>query len=207
MRFGLYGGSFNPPHIGHLYIAEEVKRILRLDEVVMIPAGDPYLKDPLTIANKYDRLEMVKQILLDANNDVCYYEIEVERNGPSYTIDTLRQYKEWYPDASFYVIVGSDAFSEMKNWKENYEILKNSTIVVIGRQQSPYLGYNLQEEKATPYMSWWGDYEDKIIFLDIPQNGISSTTIRNNIRDNKHWEHLTTEGVVDYIKKHHLYGV
>ena len=205
MRFGLYGGSFNPPHIGHLYIAEEVKRILRLDEVVMIPAGDPYLKDPATVANKYDRLEMTKLLISDSINDIAYHEIEVEREGPSYTIDTLRQYKEWHPTADFYVILGSDSFDDMENWKDKEEIIKNSTIVVVGRKDNPLLGFERSGTYATSWYCWWNDYRDKIVFLDIQKIDVSSTLIRNNIKECRQWKYLTTEKVANYIEQFNLY--
>ena len=126
MRIGLYGGSFNPPHIGHLYIAEEVKRIMRLDEVVMIPAGNPYFKEKDDVAEKFHRFMMTKLLVMDSINDLAYHDLEVKREGPSYTIDTLRQYKEWHPDAELYLIVGKDAFTDMGLWKEPEEIMKLS---------------------------------------------------------------------------------
>ena len=205
MRIGIYGGSFNPPHIGHLYIAEEVKRILRLDEVIMIPAGDPYLKDPSTIANKYDRLAMTNLLINESINDISCSEIEVERNGPSYTIDTLKQYKDNDPTSDFYIIVGSDSFDNMGNWKDKEEIIKNSTIVVVGRKENPLIGFDRKGMYASPWYSWWNDYKDKIMFLDIQKIDVSSTMIRNNIKEGKCWKYLTTENVANYIERYNLY--
>lgn len=206
MRIGLYGGSFNPPHIGHLYIAEEVKRIMRLDEVVMIPAGNPYFKNEKDVADKYHRLTMTKLLTMSSVNDIVYHDLEIKRDGPSYTIDTLRQYKEWYPNAELYLIVGSDAFSDIGSWKEPENIINLCNIIVVGRQEDSFIGYDRIGLYATPVFAWWNNYSDKVFFLDIDKLHISSTMIRNNIQDHKNWKHLTTEYVAEYIEKNHLYG-
>lgn len=206
MRIGLYGGSFNPPHIGHLFIAEEVKRIMRLDEVVMIPAGNPYFKEESDVADKYQRLEMTKLLTMDSINNIAYHEIEVERTGPSYTIDTVKQYKEWYPNAQLYLIVGSDAFSDMGLWKEPEEIARLCTVVVIGREEDPLIGFDRIGVNAKPIYAWWENATDSIMFLDIQKIDVSSTKIRYGIKYCHNWEHLTTERVANYIKQNHLYG-
>lgn len=206
MRIGIYGGSFNPPHIGHLYIAEEVKRIMRLDEVVLLPAGNPYFKDKNDVAEKYHRLEMTKLLVMDSINNLAYHELEVEREGPSYTIDTLRQYKEWHPNAELYLIVGKDAFSDMGLWKEPEEIMKLCTVVVVDREEDPFIGYDRVGMNATPIFAWWNNFADKIFFLDLQKFSVSSTMIRECIKGKLNWKHLTTANVAEYIEKHHLYG-
>lgn len=195
IRIGLYGGSFNPPHLGHLQIAEEVKRLLRLDRMVLIPAGNPYMKDADDMAPARTRLDVLSFFTNDANTELCVDAVEVNRSGPSYTADTLREYRKNYPNAELYTIVGADAFDGMKYWKNPEVIARLSTIVVVRRAGSE----QVFSDDST--YTWWSCYADKIMFLDIPVLPISSTDIRYRIKKGYAWHHLVSPGVVDYIEK------
>lgn len=193
IRIGLYGGSFNPPHLGHLQIAEEVKRLLRLDRMVLIPAGNPYMKDKEDMASSQTRFSMLLFFVNDASTELCVDTLEIDRNGPSYTVDTLREYRKKCPNAELYTIVGADAFESMKYWKDPEEIARLSTIVVVRRAGSE----QVPGDDAT--YTWWSYYTDRIMFLDILIISISSTDIRYRIGKGFAWHHLVSPGIADYI--------
>ena len=93
----------------------------------------------------------------------------------------------------------------LENWKDKEEIIKNSTIVVVGRKDNPLLGFERSGTYANPWYCWWNDYKDKIVFLDIQNIDVSSSLIRNNIKECRQWKYLTTEKVANYIEQFNLY--
>ena len=133
MRIGVLGGTFDPIHVGHLAIAEEVRARLELEEVCFVPAGAPWMKAGQALSSAQDRLCMVRKAVED-NPFFRVSTVELERSGPSYTVDTLRELHEDYgPDARLFFILGTDAFERFGEWKEPEGILALATLVVVDR--------------------------------------------------------------------------
>lgn len=136
MRIGVLGGTFDPIHMGHLAIAEQARDRLELEEVCFVPAGAPWMKAGQVLSSAQDRLCMVRKAVED-NPFFRVSTVELDRSGPSYTVETLRELQEDYgPDARLFFILGSDAFARFDEWKEPEGILSLATLVVVDRPGS-----------------------------------------------------------------------
>src|SRR5699024_5841523 len=160
-KVGLLGGTFDPPHIGHFIIAQEVKYQLELEEIWFIPTNDPPHKDK-PFFSSYQRLQMIKEATKPMNS---FYvkDIEIRRNGKSYTIDTVKQLQTTYPENDYYFIIGADMVEYLPKWKQIEELLERVSFVGVGRPE-----YTLE----TNY---------PIIKADIPRIDISSTFLREQL--------------------------
>lgn len=185
MKIGILGGTFNPPHIGHLILAQEVYQKLGLDKILFIPTNLPPHKESHNVS-ALDRLAMVK-IALGGDRRFEVLDLEIKRGGVSYTIDTVRELKRRYLKAEFYLIVGSDLANDLPTWKYFRELKKAVKIVVAKRR-----AYPLKKR-------------DRFIILNIVQMGIASSYIRGLIKRRLPIKYLVTEGVAQYISKHKLY--
>jgi nicotinate-nucleotide adenylyltransferase len=133
MRIGVLGGTFDPIHLGHLIIAEEARDRLDLEEVCFVPARDPWMKAGQPLTSGHDRLSMAR-LAMEDNPFFRVSTLELERPGPSYTVDTLRELQEDYgPEAQLFFILGSDAFARFDEWKDTEGILGLATLVVVDR--------------------------------------------------------------------------
>ena len=133
MRIGVFGGTFDPIHFGHLAIAEEARDRLDLEEVCFVPAGDPWMKAEQELSLAYDRLNMVRMAVED-NPFFRVSTVELEASGPSYTIDTLKAIREEYgPEVTLFFIMGTDAFVRFEEWKDPKGILALATLAVVDR--------------------------------------------------------------------------
>ncbi|MFZ3576474.1 nicotinate-nucleotide adenylyltransferase [Virgibacillus sp. DJP39] len=184
-RVGILGGTFDPPHLAHLMIAEEVRLSLELEEIWFVPSQEPPHKTKAVISAQ-DRVEMVR-LAIDGNPYFKLNTIEVDRVGKSYTFDTLNVLKNKYPDISFYFIIGADMVEYLPKWYKIEELIKMVTFVGVKR-----IGSQLN----TPY---------SIELVDIPYVEISSTEIRNRIRENTSTKYFLPEKVIRYIKEKQLY--
>lgn len=196
---GIYGGTFDPIHFGHLNLAIQIMEMHKLDEVWFCPVAiSPHkLKDPPTPAQH--RLEMVRLALL--NIPRCYaIDIEVTREGPSYTIDTLRLLHEQYPDKQFCLILGDDAAPNFIHWHQPEEIIKSTPIFIGRRSPSPLNLEALTGSPAVHAALLRGVTHTKVF-------DISSTEIRKRIAAGLYCGHLVPAKVLDYIYGHHLYYV
>ena len=136
-RIGILGGTFDPPHLGHLLIAETARVALGLETVIFVPAGEPWLKSGQRITPAYHRLRMVQLATAD-NPDFGVSECEVRRSGATYTVDTLRELRRDYcPTTEMYFIVGSDVLDQFHRWKEPEDILRLCRLAVIERPGGP----------------------------------------------------------------------
>ena len=186
MKIGILGGTFNPPHMGHLVLAQEFIENLGLDKILFIPTNISPHKE-IESANVYNRFEMIK--LAVAGNE-CFevLDLEVKREGVSYTIDTVKEVKRKYPDQELYLIIGSDLANDFSDWKDYEEIKKIVKVVVACRKSFP-----LKEK---------GDF----VLSDVTQIEISSSKIRNSIREGHDVKYFVNTEVLNYIKKHELYS-
>jgi nicotinate-nucleotide adenylyltransferase len=187
MKIGILGGTFNPIHIGHLILAEEAREKLGLDKVVFVPAFLPPHKDNSDIAPAGERLEMVK-LAIAGNKYFLVSDSEIKRDGRSYTIDTIKEFKTKYPHDELYFIIGSDLLKYLDDWKDLNEIIKMVKFIAATRP-----GFAL--EKIPAYIST----------VAIRAVDISGFEIRNCIKEEKSFRYLLPDAVYKYINRKKLY--
>jgi nicotinate-nucleotide adenylyltransferase len=197
-KLGVLGGTFDPIHLGHLVIAEEVRQKVGLSEVLFVPAGQPWLKGARDISAAEHRLEMV--LLATASNpDFSVSTIELERDGPSYSIDTVIDLKAGLgAGVRLYLIVGFDALAELPLWKNPKRLVELCQIIGVGRPG--HAGFDLRSlESAIPGVS------ERIVMVDVSQIAISGTEIRRRVSRGLSVRDLVPEAVERYIAEHKLY--
>jgi nicotinate-nucleotide adenylyltransferase len=185
------GGTFDPVHHGHLAAANEVRHRLELDEVVFVPAGAPWQKADRVVSAAEDRYLMTV-IATASNPRFSVSRSEVDRAGPTYTIDTLREMRDANPDDELFFITGSDALAQILGWREADELFELAQFVGVSRP-----GH------ATPDLA--GFPEGAVTLLDIPALAISSSDLRARVRAGEPVHYLVPDGVVQHIAKRHLY--
>jgi nicotinate-nucleotide adenylyltransferase len=196
VNIGVLGGTFDPIHIGHLVVAEEARIKLGLREVLFVPAGQPWLKLGRNITLAVHRVEMVRCAIAD-NPHFKLCTLEVERPGPSYTVDTLTMLrKQLGSEASFFFILGRDTLAELPLWKEPEQLVQLCRLVVAPRLGSKDLKHL---ETAIPGLL------DKVIQLDMPVIGISSSGIRQRIAQGLSIRYLVPAEVEKYITEQKIY--
>ncbi|MBP0970631.1 MAG: nicotinate-nucleotide adenylyltransferase [Oscillospiraceae bacterium] len=199
-QLGLFGGSFNPIHKGHLHLVRAVKKELKLDGVILMPAGEAPHKSTAEYAPAADRLRMCR---LAAKNYrwLTVSDYETAKSGKSYTVDTLRALRAAYPDAEWTLMIGSDMLLTFETWREWQEILHMARLCAVSRESGdlPRL-----REKAESLKALCPGAE--ILVLSVQAVPVSSTEIRQNLKKNADCSCLLPENVVQYIRKKHLYG-
>ena len=192
---GVMGGTFNPIHIGHLVTAEEALYAFALREVVFVPAGHPWQKEHVDVAPAEDRYLMTV-IATASNPHFRVSRMEIDRSGPTYTIETLRRLRAELGDVELCFITGADAILQILTWKDPEEVLREARFIAATRP-----GYDLDRlEKELPE-----GFEDRVHVLEIPALAISSTDARRRVRDGRPVRYLLPEGVARYIEKNGLY--
>ena len=201
---GLFGGTFDPVHKGHLQLAEQAMSRLNLDEVQFLPCANPvHRQAPRALSQQ--RLEMLECAL----NEYPGFEVnalEIERGGPSYMIDTLRQIVKQGEQRAISLLVGVDAFNSLLNWKSPREILAIAHVVVCrrpGTQLDKSIFIDYQVESVTELFQHKAGC---IFLLDIEENPCSSSEVRRLLAENQSVNTCLTRPVIDYIQQNHLYG-
>jgi nicotinate-nucleotide adenylyltransferase len=204
MNIGVLGGTFDPIHMGHLVVAEEARIKLGLREVLFVPAGQPWLKLDRNITQAVHRVEMVRRAI-DTNPHFKLNTLEVERPGPSYTVDTLTMLrKQLGSAASLFFILGRDTLAELPLWKEPEKLVQLCRLVVAPRSVlSEVEGSSSKDFKHL--QAEIPGLMDKVIQLDMPVIGISSSGIRQRLAQGLSIRYLVPEGVGEYILEHELY--
>lgn len=187
MKIGILGGTFNPIHIGHLILAQEAREKLGLDRVIFVPAYLPPHKDNSDIAPASTRFMMLK-LAIKNNRYFFVSDIEIKRDGRSYTIDTIKEFKEKYPRDELYFIIGSDLLKYLDDWKDLKEVIKIVKFIVVTRP-----GYPL--EKIPSYIET----------LAIRAVDVSAYEIRKCIKQDKSFRYIVPEVIYNYINKKGLY--
>ena len=193
-RYGIFGGTFNPPHIGHSILAENVREQLHLDKIIFIPSGNPPLKQDNGLIDIKHRLQMTK-LAFDSDEHFEVNDIEVKYSDEiSYTVITLSRLKEKYQkdNVKFYLILGIDNLITFPQWKEPHKLFNLSEVVIINRP-------GFSNKDVNP------EFLNKVKYLDVPDLEISSTMIREYIAQMKSIKYLVLPDVERYIKKNKLY--
>lgn len=196
-KYGIFGGSFDPIHYGHLMICEYIKEEMGLDKVIFIPTGNPPHKDLGVSAE--DRYEMVR-IAISPNPDFEISDIETTRVNLSYTVDTIRELKKIYKEEKLYFLIGLDSLFQLKTWKEIGDLSQEIEFVVALRP-----GYINKEEIDNEIDFLRENFGTKINLIKTPLYEISSTDLRDRIHEGKSLRYLIPKKVLDYIEESGFY--
>jgi nicotinate-nucleotide adenylyltransferase len=189
-RVGLFGGTFDPPHVGHLVTAVNVRHALDLDVVILMVANVPWQKEASrAITPAVDRLAMVEAAVRDVPGLVTGRQ-EIDRGGPSYTADTLAVLADEHPGADFFTIIGDDAAAGLRTWTRWEEVVERSRLVVVDRPGEPV--------ELDGDIDW--------IRVEVPRLEVSSTDLRARFTDGRPLDYLVTRSVLGVIRSRGLYG-
>lgn len=197
-HIGILGGTFNPIHNGHLILAQTAKEQFDLEEVWLIPSGCSYMKDSREILPGEIRLKMVS-MAIEGNPQFSCSDIEIQREGNTYTFETLEQLHRTFPESCFYFIVGADTLFSMENWKAPEKILDQAIILAAVRDGADMKALQKQVEYLQNKLG--GD----IRFLHSLQIEISSTLIRENCKNNKSNRYLVPDSVREFLEENGYY--
>ena len=189
MKIGILGGTFDPPHLGHLVAAQDACSALSLERLIFVPAAEPPHKRDRVVTPAALRLEML-QVAAGDNPSFEISTIELERPGPSYTIATLRELKGQHPEASLHLLIGVDQVREFWTWREPREILEISSVVMLARA-----GSEQAEEKA--------DFVRQIV--PVTRIDVSSTLVRSRVSAGQAIRYLVPDQVIEIIEREGLY--
>jgi nicotinate-nucleotide adenylyltransferase len=219
-RIGLFGGTFNPIHRGHLHAADEVEKKFPLNRIYLIPSALPPHKRPDNLAEAADRLEMIR-LAIAGIPYLKVSEVELSRSGPSYTIDTVTHYQTLFPsETELYLIMGIDAFLEIDTWKSFLDLLRQISFIIMSRPHehskndyadktifTDYLYRTISKEyEFSSSNSCYHHPENRPIFMiDVDPLDISSTEIRNRIQQGRSIRPLVSKAVANFIKAKGLY--
>lgn len=191
LKIGVMGGTFDPVHLGHLVAAEQARAELKLDEVIFVPAGSPWQKERGVTSAEHRYLMTVLATAEHPSFSVS--RLEIDRDGPTYTVDTLRALREALPDAGLYFITGADAILDILTWKAAEECLALADFVAAARP-----GYDLR------VLDDHG-LRDHVIVLDVPALAISSSDVRERLASGRPVRYLIPSAVEGYARKYGLY--
>ncbi len=202
---GILGGSFNPIHLGHLILAEELFKLCGLEKVIFIPALFPPHKNPRELLSAEHRLNMVKLAVAD-NHNFEYSDIELLTPGISYSVDTINMLLSANPGSEYALIIGADSLPELHTWERIEELLTRCRIIATNRP-----GFNFNKGNYTEALAGLASILkdksllEKIEFHETTLIDISSTQIRRRCRDRNSVRYLLPVGVAEYIERHQLY--
>ncbi|WP_115686028.1 nicotinate-nucleotide adenylyltransferase [Corynebacterium senegalense] len=193
-RIGVMGGTFDPIHHGHLVAASEVADHFDLEEVIFVPTGEPWQKEGKQVSDSEDRYLMT--VIATASNPRFHVSrVDIERGGRTYTIDTLTDLHDEYPDADLFFITGADALGSIMSWHHWDKMFDLAEFVGVTRP-----GYELREDMLPL------EHQERVHLIEIPAMSISSTDCRERARSGRPVWYLVPDGVVQYIAKNDLYA-
>jgi nicotinate-nucleotide adenylyltransferase len=197
-RIGILGGTFDPPHVGHLILAQYTMEALPLDQILFVPAGDHPFKGDHTRTQIHHRMAMIELAIAD-NNNFSISEVDVNRPGPHYSADTVQIIQREFPDAQLYFVMGGDNLRALPTWTRARELYECCRLAVMKRS----------DELISPEMheSILPGLKDKVDIVDAPMLGIwlSSTHVIERLQEGKSVRYLVPDNVRDYIRQYNLY--
>lgn len=197
-RVGIMGGTFNPIHLGHLIIAEAAYEAYNLDEVLFVPSGVSYMKDQSEILDAKKRVHMTG-LAIEDNPHFALSTIEIDRDGNSYSYETLETLRKQNPNTEYYFLVGSDTLFALETWKHPEILLPSCTILVAVRDGVPM-------EKMQEHAKYLEEkFGGSIQLLTTPNIEISATDIRDRLSQNRNVKYFVPDAVLDFINKYDLY--
>jgi nicotinate-nucleotide adenylyltransferase len=191
MNIGVFGGTFNPPHVGHLIVIESVRDQERFDTILFVPSASPPNKQDGSVAPPADRLKMT-QLAVQGNPFLEVTDIEIRRTGLSFTIDTVEALASLHPEARLSLIIGTDNLLDFHTWKSPKDILAKAELVVMSRP-----GFDLRQ--AHP------EYARLAKIVNVPQVGVSGTDIRRRVKLGRSIRYLVPKPVEEFIRHSDLY--
>lgn len=197
VRFGVFGGSFDPPHYGHLALAETARVQLQLARVLFVPAGEPPHKTDVKLSPIAKRVALVQAAIAD-NGAFALSRVDVDRPGPHYTVDMLRLLRAEFPQVTdWFLLLGEDSLHDFLSWRAPEEILDLAELAVMRRPEKPAPLEMLQERLPT--------LERRLTWLDVPPLHLSATELRRRVREGLPLRYLVPLPVEVLIRKHQLY--
>jgi len=196
VKLGLFGGTFDPPHLGHLMLAEEARIQLSLERVLWLVSGQSPLKLDRPLSPVEARIEMVQAAIAD-NPHFVLSRVDVDRSSPHYTIDTLKILAKEFPREEFYLIMGEDSLRDLPKWREPQEIIKQATLAVLKRPGNHFDMGDL-ESKISGVSS-------RVVWINAPQLEIASSDIQKRIREERSVRYMVTDEVRRVIEEKRLY--
>lgn len=198
-RVGLFGGSFNPIHFGHLILARAISEKLKIDQVLFLPSRQPPHKENAPLAAAAHRARMV-MLAIEGEQRFAMDRFDLDREGPSYTIETIAHFRSQRPDSEISLIIGADSLGDLPTWHRASELVTSTLIVTAGRSSKP-IDWSALENAFGPVHT--ARLRDGIV--DTPIIDISSTEIRRRIASGESIRYLVPESVRGYIEQHQLY--
>lgn len=197
-RVGIFGGTFDPVHYGHLLLAETCREELKLDEVRFICAGDPPHKTDRNIVDGHTRADML-ELAISGCREFVVDRREIRRQGPSFTVDTLTELRKEQPDTEFFFLMGADSVRDLLTWKDPPGIVNLATIAAVSRPGLPVLD-------GAQIVEWVGpDIASRVMAIPMPGTDISASELRIRVREGKTLRFLTPRAVEVFIREHNLY--
>lgn len=196
MAIAIFGGTFDPIHIGHLVIAEQAFNRYDLSKIIFMPAGNPPHKNNQNLTSAKLRLEMVK-LAIEDNDHFTFSDWELKNEQPSYTAETLRFFDNKYEE-EIYFIIGADSLLDIPNWKEPDFLMKNGNFIVARRPT-----FSIEKILKKVFFKY---HQDNLHIMNSSLIDISSSLIRKNIRNNESIRYMTLDSIIDFINKNNIYS-
>lgn len=201
MKLGVLGGTFDPPHIGHLILAEEARLALGLEQVLFVPAGSPWRKAGRELSPREHRLAMVR-LAVDGNPHFAVSSLEIDREGPSYTADTLAALRDQFgPETEFFFIMGADSLTDFPHWHKPQRILELARLAVAERPEPEDVSVDesLAEDLASAM-------RERVVWLRMPLIAISASAVRERVQAGLSIRYWVPPAVEEYIRQRGLYA-
>ena len=197
MRLGVLGGTFDPVHHGHLVLAERAREQLKLGKVLWLPAGDPWRKAERQVAAAKHRVEMVRRAI-SGSGEFELSTLEIEREGPTYTVDTLAALGDQYPGDELFFLLGQDALEDVLNWRDPERLIALATLAVAARGEERRSPAAL--DRLVPGLS------GRVTWIEMLRLEISATELRRRAAAGQSLRYVTPDAVATYIREQRLYG-
>lgn len=197
-RIGILGGTFNPVHLGHLFMAEHARIEMNLDMILFIPTGVPYMKNNKEILPSDIRMQML-ELSITSNPYFATSDIEIKRKGNTYTYETLEELHKNYPNAELFFIVGADCLFTIEHWYQPQRIFDNCILLTANRNDVP------QKDLFEKKQFLEDTFQARVILLNVPQMDISSTKVRENIKFGKSIRYMVSDNILDFILQNNYY--